>query len=124
MLGTIYLAVVSVVCAVFGFVLLWRRIALFLSGGRTSGSFVRWHESGLRRKSYAPVVRFVGRDGVEREFVGGPAATRVKERPYYPVIYPLQEPEKAMVYTFLAYWAAPLAFFILAAGAAVAAWQQ
>lgn len=124
MLGFVYLIVVASITAVMGVAILFRRISLFTHGARATGKFYRWENRGVRKAYYHPVVRFTAHDGKEYEFVGGFGSTQKKERSAYRVIYPPGAPEKAWVLSFLAFWAAPPAFFILSAGAAVAAYQQ
>lgn len=123
MLGFVYLVLVSTITAMMGTVLLFRRVSLFTRGVRARGEFTRWELRGARRVYYHPVVKFTAHDGKEYEFVSGPGSTRKKERGVYGVIYPPGAPGKAMVLSFLAFWAAPLAFFILSVGAAFAAFQ-
>lgn len=107
-----------------GIVILWMRINLFFFGSRAIGTFVRWETRGIRGQYFHPVVSFVAHDGATYEFVGGPGRTRKKSKSSYRVLYPPKEPEKAMTHCFISYWAAPAVFFILAAGAAVAAWNR
>lgn len=124
MLGFVYLTVVASITAAMGVAILFRRVSLFTRGARATGIFIRWETRGVRRTYYHPVVRFTAQDGKEYEFVGGPGQTKKKEGIAYEVIYPPGAPEKAMVLSFLAFWAASPAFFILSAGAAIAAFQQ
>jgi hypothetical protein len=129
MLGFIYLTSLSAVLGVMALVILYRRIALRFSGIITEGSFVRWEESdysqnGLRQKLYSPVISFQARDGEVYEFVGGPATSSARQKKSYKVLYPAQDPQKAMNLSLLAYWAAPFAFFILSGAAAFAAVHQ
>lgn len=107
-----------------GFVILWRRITLFFFGSRATGTFVRWETRGIRGKYFHPVVSFTAHDGITYEFIGGPGHTRKKIKSSYSVLYPATNPEKAMTHCLISYWAAPPFFFILAAGAAVAALNQ
>ncbi len=124
MFGLVYLSVVAGITAVMGVVILFRRISLFTQGTGATGRFCRWESRGIRRTYYHPVVRFTADDGKEYEFVGGPGHTKKKEKDTYRIIYPPGAPKEAMVLSFLAFWAAPPAFFILSVGAAVAAFQQ
>ena len=124
MLAFVYLTLVSTITGVMGAVILWRRISLFTGGTRAVGRFVRWEGRGVRTTYYHPVVRFAAHDGKQYEFVAGPGITKKKEKTIYRVIYPAEAPDKAMALSFWGFWAAPPAFFILSAGAAVAAFQQ
>lgn len=124
MLAFIYLVIVASITAVMGVVILLRRISLFTRGARATGVIARWESRGVHKIYYHPVVRFTAHDGDEYEFIGGPGNTRKKEKSTYGVIYPPNAPEEAMLLSFLAFWAAPPAFFILSAGAAVAALQH
>lgn len=124
MLGFVYLIVVATTTAIMGAVILFRRISLFMEGARATGTLIRWEIRGVRRTYYHPVIKFTALDGKQYEFVGSPGSTKRKERSEYGVIYPSSAPEKAMVLSILAFWAAPAAFLILSAGAAVAAFQQ
>lgn len=121
MLGFVYLIIVSRVTATMGVVILCRRISLFMRGARARGIFTRWESRGVRITYYHPVVRFTANDGREYEFVGCPGSTKNKERSTYEIVYPSNAPEKALVLSFLAFWAAPPVFVILSAGAAIAA---
>jgi len=124
MLGIVYLLSVSTIMGVMGLVILWRRCSLFIHGARATGQFVRWELRGLRGEYFYPVVAFQAHDGKAYEFTGGSGSTTKKEEKSYRIVYPPDHPEKAMILSFLAFWAAPLAFFALSAGAAAAAWQQ
>jgi len=124
MAGVVYLSIVTVVCGTVGTVLLLRRISLFINGERVEGSFVRWETRGLRRVHYYPVVRFEGPDGSNYEFVGSPGSSSKKEERTYQILYPVGNPKGAMVHGILAYWGAPLAFWILAACSGLAALKQ
>lgn len=57
------------------------------------------------------------------EFVAAPGSTARKARSTYRVVYPREAPGKAMVLSFAAFWAAPLALLVLALGAAIAAYR-
>jgi hypothetical protein len=105
-LGFIYLLIVAIVTAIMGVVILARRISLVMRGVRAAGAFARWEVRGLRKKYYHPVIRFTAHDGEEYEFVGGPGRRKKVEGKSYKVIYPRNAPDKAMVYSFLSYWAA------------------
>lgn len=127
--GIIYLSSLSVVLGVMAIVILYRRIALRVSGVLTEGSFVRWEESecnqnGLMQKLYSPVISFQARDGEMYEFVGGPATSSTRQKKSYKVLYPALEPKKAMNLSVMAYWAAPFVFFILSGAAGFAAAHQ
>jgi hypothetical protein len=124
MFGFTYLIIVASVTATTGMFILIRRISLFTRGIRVTGFFTRWESRGIRRKFYHPVVRFTANDGKEYAFVGDPGSTKKKEKRVYGVIYPPDSPQKAVINSFLAFWAAPLALFVLSAGAAIAAFQQ
>ena len=124
MLSVIYLTSVSVVCAGMVIYLLFKRIALFASAYRASGYFVRWEQRGLKRMHNYPVVRFQAHDGQEYEFVGEPGTSSKREKKEYRIFYPPDNPKAAMIHSFMAYWLAPIVFFILAAGAGAAALQQ
>ena len=120
----IYLSLVSIACGGMGLFLLWKRITLFINANRTVGDFVRWEQRGLRKTYYYPVVRFEANDGNVYEFIGGLGATSKKARARYAILYPPGNPQAAMIDGFAAFWLAPLAFFVLAAGAAAAAIHQ
>lgn len=62
-------------------------------------------------------------DGNEYEFVGEPGTSTKNEKKHYSVLYPSDMPHSAMIHSFMAYWLAPMVFFILSAGAAAAALQ-
>lgn len=124
MADIIYLTCLSLACLVMGLVLSWKRVALFLKGRRTTGQFVRWELGGLKGQYFHPVVAFVAEDGKRYEFVGMPGSSRKWKQASFTVLYPAGDPDKAMIHSLLGYWAAPLAFFMFAAVAVVAAWQQ
>lgn len=123
-LGMIYLSVLGSVLGVMGLVIFYRRLSLFISGIRTTGRFVRWETRGLRKPYYYAVVNFSAQDGRDYTVVGGAGSSVMKQRGTYAVVYPERMPEKAMVYSFIDYWAAPLGFFILAGGAIFVVFQR
>lgn len=122
--GRVYLGVIGSLMLVMGLVLLYRRVALFVRGVRTEGVFLDWEARGLRRIYYYPKVGYVAADGETYVTHTGAGSSVKKERRRYTVIYPHDAPSKGHLYSFLDYWAAPLAFFVLAAGAGVAFFQQ
>lgn len=124
MVGFIYLGMVAIVTATLGVVVLVRRVSLVTRGACATGHFVRWETRGIRRRYFHPVVRFRAHNGKDYEFIGGPGSRAKKKEAAYKVIYPPSAPEKAAVFSFLAFWAAPPAFFILSAAAALAAFHQ
>ncbi len=124
MFGFTYLVIVASVTATMGMVILIRRMSLLTRGTRVTGFFTRWESRGIRRKIYHPVVRFKANDGKGYEFVGDPGSTKKKKKRMYEVIYPPDSPQKAVINSFLSFWGAPLALFILSAGAAIAAFEQ
>ena len=124
MLAIIYLSTVAASCAVIGLYLLFKRVSLFTSAYRSTGYFVRWEQRGLRKLYNYPVIRFQAHDGQEYEFVGEPGTSSQRKKEKYKVFYPPENPQAAMIHSFMAYWLAPIAFFILAAGAAAAAIKQ
>lgn len=122
MIAIAYLTIVGGACGLFGLYLLSRRVALLLTGNRAAGEFVRFER---RHRHFYPVVKFEAHDGQTYEFVGGAGHSR--QPPIarkYTVLYPPHAPTQAMLYGLLNYWAAPIAFLILSAGAIVAAVQQ
>ncbi|MEZ0216760.1 MAG: DUF3592 domain-containing protein [Rariglobus sp.] len=123
-LGIIYLGVVGSVLGVMGLVIFYRRLSLFISGIRTTGLFVRWEKRGLRRPYYYAVITFSAQDGRDYTVISGAGSSAMKQRRTYAVVYPEQRPEKAMVYSFIDYWAAPLGFFVLAGGAIFVVFQR
>jgi len=124
MVAVVYLTIVSVFCGGMGFYLLWQRLRLRVGGRFATGERVRWEVRGLRTFYHHPVVRFRTDDGLEHEVVGAVGYGTPKERKRFRVLYAANTPEKAMIYSFADYWLAPLAFFVLAAGAGAAAMQQ
>jgi len=124
MLSVIYLTTVSSVCTGMGLYLLVKRIALFTTAYRATGYFVRWEQRGLRRLYNYPVIRFQAHDGQEYEFVGEPGTSSKNRKEKYKVFYPPQNPSSAMIHSLMAYWLAPIVFFILAAGTGAAALKQ
>ena len=124
MITVIYLSTVSAICGGIGLFMLWKRIAVFVKANRAAGYFVRWEQRGLRKMYYYPVVRFQAMDGNEYEFVGEPGASTKTDKKQYSVLYPNDMPQAAMIHSFLAYWLAPIVFFILSAGMAAAAFKQ
>ena len=109
-----YFAIVGLVLGVFGVVILIRRIHLYLVGVRASAVFSKWEMRGHRRPAHHPVVRFIAQDGKEYEvtsLVGRRPQPMIEDR--YTVIYPLANPRKGLVYSFVAYWLAPFGFFLL-----------
>jgi hypothetical protein len=122
-LGIIYLSVVGAVLGVTGLVIFYRRLRLFISGIRTTGLFVRWETRGINKPYYYAVVTFSAQDGRDYTVVGGAGSRVMKQRASYAIMYPAQMPEKAMLYSFIDYWAAPLGFFILAGGAIFVVFQ-
>lgn len=106
-----YLAIVGLICGAFAVVLLIRRIHLYFVGVRATGTFSKWELRGLRHPAHHPVVRFTAQDGKEYEVTsmsGRRPQPKIKDS--YRVVYPASTPQKGLVYSFLSYWAAPLAF--------------
>lgn len=120
MIGVLYLYTVGVSLGLFGLFLASKRIALFISANRAVGEFVRFDQKG--RHFYA-TVKFEAANGNTYEFTGGagrsPKPARAAKK--YTVLYPPDNPSKAMLYGFLNYWAAPLCFLILSGAAFFAA---
>ena len=123
-LGFVYLISVSAILGMTGLVIFYRRLTLYVTGVRATGNFVRWEIRGLNKKYFYPVVSFEAQDGKKYEFTGGPGNTKQESKDFYSILYPVRNPEKAMILSFLAFWAAPFAFFILSAGAAFAAFHR
>lgn len=123
MTGFACIVAVSCILAATGTVVLVRRVLLLVRGTRATGRFVRRETSGIRGSHFHPVVRFTAHDDREYEFVAAPDSTARKARSTYRVVYPREAPGKAMVLSFAAFWAAPLALLVLALGAAIAAYR-
>jgi len=118
MISLVYLTLLSATAGGVGLVILWRRVRLFAQGERASGEFVRWQGNG--RKLFHPIVTFEAQDGKRYEFWGPGSSSKARKKSYR-VIYPPQQPEKAMVLSFWGFWAAPPVFLVFSAAAAVAA---
>jgi len=122
MIAAIYLYTVGVSLGLFGLFLAYKRIALFISANRAVGEFVRFEEHrGVNNTYYYAVIKFEAQDGKTYEFVGGAGHSSPGEAKQYTVLYPPDNPSKAMLYGFLDYWAAPICFLILSGAAFFAA---
>ena len=103
-----------------GLYLLWLRISFLISSTKTEGKLSGWKETGTLGgglKSYwYPIVSYEASDGKTYEITGVAGSSR---KPAYemghpfPVLYAPAHPEAGFVFTFLNYWAAPLAFMLL-----------
>jgi hypothetical protein len=125
MIGAIYLYTVGVSLGLFGLFLATKRIALFISANRAAGEFVRFEEQrSLDDTYYYAVIKFEAHDGKTYEFTGGAGHSHPCVAKKYTVLYPPNDPSKAMLYGFLNYWAAPLCFLLLSGGALLAAQRQ
>jgi hypothetical protein len=121
MIGAIYLYVVGGSLGLFGLILSYRRIALFITANRAVGEFVRFEESGVSNTYYYAVIKFEAQDGKTYEFTGGAGHSTPGIAQKYIVLYPPNNPSKAMLYGLLNYWAAPICFLILSGAAFFAA---
>jgi Protein of unknown function (DUF3592) len=103
------------------------RARLSLFGARTTGVVFDYTErirsSPGDRRQFMPHVRFVGPGMSERTFVSRMGA-RPSQWPVgteVPVAFLERDPRRAEIATFARLWAAPLAMYVLAAGALAAA---
>ncbi len=118
-MGKIYFILCSIGLLTLGTCLLIWRLRLFIYGTRTTGIVVDWEPRG-RIASYHPVVEFTATDGLVyrvTSVAGYSRKTRTKkaDQSSSGVIYLAKEPSKALVYSFLHFWAAPLFCFLMAA---------
>lgn len=124
MIATLYLATVALGCAGMGAFLLAKRTIFYLTAKRAAGHVIRWETRGARGRHHFPTIRFTADDGNAYELSGGPGFTSPKPLRRCTVLYSSRNPRLAMNSGFLAYWAAPIAFFFLAAAAGFAAIAQ
>jgi len=110
----LYFLLWGVGCAAFGACLLWRRLDLFLNGERTPGRVVGWEPRG-RRVFFHPVVAFTAVDGAQYQITSYAGYSVKPEIESFPVIYLSRRPAKALVYSALHFWAAPLMLLAMAA---------
>jgi hypothetical protein len=123
-----YFALCSVAFLVGATLLLIRRLRLSVGGARTTGEVVdystRMRSTPGERPSHMPHVRFVGADLREHTFISrmGASPERWPVGTCLPVVFLESDPKRAEIATPARLWVAPAAMYLLAAGAAFAAY--
>lgn len=114
---TIYFAVVGGGMGIFGLVLLFRRLSLVATGTKTTGRFVDWEPRG-RRVNYHPIAEFTASDSSTHRVTGLGGFRRKPKtvQQTYQVIYPENDPSKALIYSILHFWGGPIFFLLSGAG--------